>query len=162
MSRPEKYGIVRYRDLIFPQHVQTGRYLSSVHENYTSEIYQKKGTVLKLVGVIVSVSNITLLEPTSTATFFSSPVTEQQEVACFGDDSVSDANDTWRVIKFYKDNNEHDEYDYFWRIGQPFMLKHEETEYVLHSHNIEIEVDRNEVTGFRENDDENSKWIILE
>ncbi|KAL0076325.1 MIR motif-containing protein [Phycomyces blakesleeanus] len=183
MSRPQEDGIIRYGDHVSLKHVMTGRFLTSVPENYESGSYQQKTfagewesseestwIVIPPVeteeerGYEVGWDDLVRLKHVPTrANLHSheipSPVSQQQEVSCFGSDNETDENDVWRVIKFYEDS---DEYDNFWRVDQAFTLKHEQTGFVLHSHDFTIEDNRNEITVYPEGDDENNKWIVAE
>lgn len=85
-----------------------------------------------------------------------SPVSGQQEVSCFGDDENSDENDLWRVEQYDQDD---EQYDDFWRVNQPVILRHVATGKLLHSHGIELAGGRNEVTTY-DNQDENDQWAV--
>lgn len=47
----------------------------------------------------------------------------------------------------------------FWRVGQPFILRHTKTSKLLHSHDVVLEEEANEVSGF-EGTDDNDKWVV--
>lgn len=85
-----------------------------------------------------------------------SPITEQQEVSCFGDDENSDENDVWVVLQYDEDD---EQYDNFWRVDQPVIIRHVQTGKLLHSHEEPLANDENEVTAYEENDD-NSRWAV--
>ncbi|KAI9007898.1 MIR motif-containing protein [Phycomyces nitens] len=183
MSRPQEDGIVRYGDHVSLKHVMTGRFLTSEEDFYEGGSGQQKifaggweaqesstWIVIPPIeteeerGYEVGWDDLVRLKHVPTrANLHSheipSPVTEQQEVSCFGNDGESDNNDLWRVKKFYEDG---EDYDDFWRVDQPFVLQHVETGNVLHSHEHAFGEDSNEVTAYPEGDDENNKWIVAE
>ncbi|KAI8879005.1 hypothetical protein K501DRAFT_336375 [Backusella circina FSU 941] len=91
-----------------------------------------------------------------------SPVTEQQEVTCFGNDHESDRNDEWVVERWTLDEEQSDDYDEddpTWYVGRSFLLRHRDTGLVLHSHEEPWFDDVNEVTCF-DGLDENDRWRV--
>ncbi|KAI8097799.1 MIR motif-containing protein [Gilbertella persicaria] len=93
-----------------------------------------------------------------------SPVTEQQEVTCFGDDFNSDENDEWIVEQWTFDDEENEQYDEgdnTWYTGRSFFLRHKATGVTLHSHDESLDSDNNEVTGYGDGPDENDRWRVV-
>jgi hypothetical protein len=88
---------------------------------------------------------------------FPSPVTRQQEVTCFGANSVGDGNDNWRV--------ELQEGYGPWAYGKIVRLVHVPTNHALHSHegisHPTYTVGQQEVTGYSGRDD-NDWWYLFE
>lgn len=78
-------------------------------------------------------------------------------MSLFGDDENTDENDVWEVLQYDEDD---EQYDDFWRIDQPVVLRHVATGKLLHSHGIELNGNgQNEVTGYEGRDD-NDKWAV--
>ncbi|KAG2214269.1 hypothetical protein INT47_000825 [Mucor saturninus] len=57
-----------------------------------------------------------------------STVSGQQEVSCFDDDDSTNENDVWRVEQYDQDD---EQYDDFWRVNQPVILRHVATVIML-------------------------------
>jgi dolichyl-phosphate-mannose--protein O-mannosyl transferase len=106
-----------------------------------------------------------------------SPITEQQEVSCFGDDENSDENDIWVVLQYDEDSEIYEDnvsiffsenrvfvtkvfIFKFWHVDQPVIIRHVQTGKLLHSHEEALADGENEVTGYDENDD-NSRWAAV-
>lgn len=87
---------------------------------------------------------------------FPSPVTEQQETTCFGENGVGDENDNWQVEV---------EGGGIWGTSQRLRLIHVNTNYALHSHqgfsHPEWTMGQQEVTCFPGRDD-NDWWNLFE
>ncbi|HWO00896.1 MAG TPA: MIR domain-containing protein, partial [Blastocatellia bacterium] len=87
---------------------------------------------------------------------FPSPVTGQQEVTCFNNNSVGDSNDNWRIEI---------EGGGAWEIGKRVRLIHSNTNAALHSHagfsHPQWTMGQQEVTGFAGRDD-NDWWSLFE
>jgi subtilisin family serine protease len=85
---------------------------------------------------------------------FPSPVTHQQEVTCYGDNGIGDANDNWRIEI---------EGGGTWDSGKRLRLKHVTTNHALHSHlgfsHPDWTAGQQEVTGFAQSDD-NDWWFF--
>lgn len=84
-----------------------------------------------------------------------SPVTEQQEVTCYGQGGIGDGNDNWRV-----------EVDGgVWTASRRIRLIHEATNHALHSHpgwsHPQWTAGQQEVTAYADRDD-NDWWSLLE
>ncbi|EIE83554.1 hypothetical protein G6F46_009339 [Rhizopus delemar] len=95
---------------------------------------------------------------------FASPLTEQQEVTCFGDDFTTDENDQWVVEQWSFDEAENEEFDVedpTWYVGRSFYLRHASTGVTLHSHEETFGDDTNEVTGYGNGPDENDRWRVV-
>ncbi|CAO3684111.1 unnamed protein product [Rhizopus stolonifer] len=176
---PRDDGIIRYGDHIALKHASTSRFLSSKPEGYGSGSYQQKiftvesfehessWLVLPPVeteeepGYEVGWEDPVRLKHISTRVnlhshVIQSPVTGQQEVSGFGNDEETDENDVWEVLQFDEDD---EQYDDFWRVGQPFALRHKETGNILHSHEILLEEGAHEVTAC-EGREENDMWVV--
>jgi len=87
-----------------------------------------------------------------------SPKTNQQEVNCYGDDQISDINDNWLVQRHSYTNN----YDNsgYWMVNDVITLRHIQTGATLHSHNITLYDDLQEVTCFGPGHEDNDKWSV--
>ncbi|ORE09004.1 hypothetical protein BCV72DRAFT_288039 [Rhizopus microsporus var. microsporus] len=178
-GRPRDDGIIRYGDHISLKHILTGRFLTSKNETYNSGSYQQRvftndyvsdeSTWIVLPPVVTEEEPgyevgwddpVRLKHVPTRANLHShevpSPASGQQEVSCFGDDENTDDNDVWKVQQFDEDD---EQYDDFWRVGQPFILRHEVTGKLLHSHDVALEEGGNEVTGY-EGTDDNDKWVV--
>jgi hypothetical protein len=87
---------------------------------------------------------------------FPSPVTSQQEVTCYGDNGIGDANDNWRIEI---------EGGGTWDSGKRLKLIHVLTNHALHSHSgfshPQWTAGQQEVTGFSGRDD-NDLWCLFE
>ncbi|KAI9265587.1 MIR motif-containing protein [Sporodiniella umbellata] len=179
-GRPKHDGIIRYGDHVSLKHVATGRFLSSTTETYGSGSFQQK--VFTTDESPNEESTWIVLPPVQTeeepgyevgwddpirlkhiptranlhSHEYQSPISGQQEVAGFGNDENTDDNDVWTVKQFDEDD---DQYDDFWRVGQPAIIRHNATGKILHSHDLTLEDGKNEVTAF-EGTDENDKWIV--
>ncbi|KAG0750527.1 hypothetical protein G6F57_000985 [Rhizopus arrhizus] len=179
-GRPQHDGIIRYGDHVSLKHVATNRYLTSRPGSYDGGSYQQK--IFTVECSPEEESTWIVLPPAETEEEpgyevgwddpvrlkhvptrvnlhthgIQSPVSGQQEVSGFGDDETSDENDVWKVQQYNEDD---EQYDDFWRVGQPFVLRHVETDRLLHSHEMLLEEGANEVTGYEEND-ENSMWVV--
>ncbi|KAI7907936.1 MIR motif-containing protein [Cokeromyces recurvatus] len=181
MSRPQEDGIIRFGDHISLKHVFTGRYLTSRADQFyeSGSNQQKVFTIEDYPGedgtFIVIPPKVTEEEPGYEVGFedeirlkhvptranlhshdIISPVSGQQEVSCFGNDEYSDEGDVWKVLQYDEDD---EQYDDFWRVGQPVVLQHVATGKLLHSHDIALADGENEVTGFDGRDD-NDKWAV--
>ncbi|KAG1337626.1 hypothetical protein G6F62_005841 [Rhizopus arrhizus] len=179
-GRPKEDNIIRYGDHISLKHIGTNRYLASKPETYNGGSFQQKiftseGSPSDESTWIVLPPVVTEEEPgyevgwddpvrlkhlTTRVNLHSheiqSPVSGQQEVTGFGNDDTTDENDVWKVQQFDEDD---DQYDDFWRVGQPFILRHTKTSKLLHSHDVVLEEEANEVSGF-EGTDNNDKWVV--
>ena len=86
-----------------------------------------------------------------------SPVTQQQEVTCFGDNGFGDGNDNWRVEV---------EGEGAWIPGRRVRLIHVTTHHALHSHwgasHSQWTRGRQEVTGYPDRDDNDWWWVFTE
>ncbi|KAG2233152.1 MIR motif-containing protein [Thamnidium elegans] len=180
MSRPQHDGIVRFGNHISLKHVSTGRYLASVEETYNGGSFQQKvfteegspseqSTWIVIPPVITDEEagyevgfedKIRLKRVTDRSNLHShevvSPVSGQQEVSCFGDDENTDENDIWIVEQYDQDD---EQYDDFWRVDQPVIIRHATTGKLLHSHDIALEEGKNEVTAYQGTDN-NDKWSV--
>ncbi|CEP19426.1 hypothetical protein [Parasitella parasitica] len=181
MSRPQEDGIIRFGNHVSLKHVTTNRFLSSKNgEHYESGSQQQKVfSSADLLGddstwiVIPPIKSkeepgyevgfedkIRLKHIPTRANLHShevkSPASDQQEVSCFGNDEESDENDVWEVLQFDEDD---EQYDDFWRVGQPVIIRHVQTGKYLHSHDLSLSGDENEVSCFESND-ENNKWAV--
>lgn len=61
---------------------------------------------------------------------FESPITQQQEVTCYGDDYTNDENDEWVVEQWTFDDDENEEFDVedkTWYTDRSFYLRHATT-----------------------------------
>jgi hypothetical protein len=87
---------------------------------------------------------------------FPSPVTGQQEVTCYGNNGIGDANDNWRIEI---------EGGGTWDSGKRLRLIHVLTNHALHSHSgfshPQWTAGQQEVTGFAGRDD-NDWWSLFE
>ncbi|RIA99078.1 hypothetical protein C1645_811813 [Glomus cerebriforme] len=85
-----------------------------------------------------------------------SPISNQQEVICHGDENISDLNDNWLVQRHSYTNN----YDNsgYWLASDAITLRHIQTGATLHSHKIMIDDDDQEVTCYGPGHEENDKW----
>jgi hypothetical protein len=87
---------------------------------------------------------------------FPSPVTGQQEVTCYGNNGIGDANDNWRIEI---------EGGGTWDSGKRLRLIHVLTNHALHSHrgfsHPQWTAGQQEVTGFAGRDD-NDWWSLFE
>ncbi|KAG0170955.1 hypothetical protein DFQ28_009765 [Apophysomyces sp. BC1034] len=180
-ERPQEDGIIRYGDHVSLKHNQTGRFLTSNNDNYEGGsgqniVFAGGWSADEWSTFIVIPPRYTEEEPGYEVGWddevrlkhvptrrnlhshpdHESPVTGQQEVTCFGDDETSDENDIWVVAKWDEDS---DEYDDFWRVGQGFVLRHLLTGRTLHSHEELFFDENNEVTCFSELD-ENDMWRV--
>lgn len=85
-----------------------------------------------------------------------SPLTKQQEVTCFGGNSIGDSNDNWRVEV---------EGGGTWESGKRLRLIHVNTNHALHSHywwsHPSWTAGQQEVTAFASRDD-NDWWSLFE
>ncbi len=85
-----------------------------------------------------------------------SPVTQQQEVTCFGHNGIGDTNDNWRIELPGGGD---------WAPGGRIKLIHQATNHALHSHpghsHSQWTAVQQEVTGFGGRDD-NDWWWLLE
>jgi hypothetical protein len=85
-----------------------------------------------------------------------SPVTGQQEVTCYGNNGIGDANDNWRIEI---------EGGGTWDSGKRLRLIHVLTNHALHSHSgfshPQWTAGQQEVTGFAGRDD-NDWWSLFE
>ncbi|KAG2198785.1 hypothetical protein INT47_010571 [Mucor saturninus] len=180
MSRPQEDGVIRFGDHVSIKHVSTNRYLTSQQGTYESGSFQQRvftvegspndeSTWIVLPPTITEEEagyevgfedNIRLKHVTDRANLHSheieSPVSGQQEVSCFGNDDSTDENDVWRVEQYDQDD---EQYDNFWRVDQPVILRHVATGKLLHSHEISLADGGNEVTAF-EGLDDNDKWAV--
>ncbi|GAB4854680.1 Stromal cell-derived factor 2-like protein [Ancistrocladus abbreviatus] len=87
---------------------------------------------------------------------FSSPISGNQEVSCFGSDKESDTGDLWRLMIEGSGKT--------WRQDQMIRLQHVETGVYLHSHNKKysrIAGGQQEVCGMREKRADNI-WLAAE
>lgn len=82
-----------------------------------------------------------------------SPITNEGEITCFGDNGEGDTNDDWVVELQGKSEGEE------WGVRDKVRLIHVNTNYALHSRNIELSPDQQEVTGNSDRDDEDL-WVI--
>ncbi|KAI7861909.1 MIR motif-containing protein [Spinellus fusiger] len=129
-QRPQEDGIVRYGDHVSLKHVMTGRLLTSADERYIGGSNQQKvfagdwspteystWIVMPTLnsdeepGYEVGWDDLVRLKHCGTrrnlhSHGLPSPITEQQEVSCFGSDYESDINDIWRVTRFYGEEEE--------------------------------------------------------
>ncbi|KAG9291045.1 hypothetical protein G9A89_012917 [Geosiphon pyriformis] len=87
-----------------------------------------------------------------------SPKSNQQEATCFGDDKNSDSNDNW-IVRRHSYTGNYDDSGY-WCVGDIISLFHVETGKALHSHDIKLDSDYNEVTCFGKGYEENDKWLV--
>ncbi|GMH07058.1 hypothetical protein Nepgr_008898 [Nepenthes gracilis] len=88
--------------------------------------------------------------------WFSSPISGNQEVSCFGGDSESDTGDLWRLLIEGSGN--------IWRKDQRIRLQHADTGVYLHSHNKKysrIAGGQQEVCGVQDKRAENI-WLAAE
>ncbi|KAI8645982.1 MIR motif-containing protein [Parasitella parasitica] len=181
MSRPQEDGIIRFGDHISLKHVTTNRFLSSRGgEHYAGGSQQQK--VFSSATLLGDETSWIVLPPQETdeepgyevgfedkirlkhiptranlhSHVVESPTSGQQEVSCFGNDNESDENDVWEVLQFDEDD---EQYDDFWRVDQPVIIRHVQTGKLLHSHDVHLSDDENEVSAF-EGTDDNSKWTV--
>lgn len=86
-----------------------------------------------------------------------SPLSQQNEVSCFGSDGNGDIGDNWRVQVLSQRN--------FWKQGDEIRLRHEGLGYFLHSHkhryDLQIIQGQQEVTSYP-NDNADNIWIAEE
>ncbi|KAI8337466.1 hypothetical protein BC941DRAFT_425335 [Chlamydoabsidia padenii] len=166
-------GIIKYGDEIELKHVATGRYIGTDANQYQSgskqqNVFATESSSTKWVvlppegsgeekGYEVGWEDEVLLQPLDfpdqrlhSSSDAVSQITGQQEVSCY---DGSDKNDIWKVIQ-----EDEDEGDDFWRVGQRFYLQHSTTKKFLHSHEIRYLNETNEVTAFER--DENSVFIV--
>lgn len=134
-SRPD--GPIQYGNHISLKHNMTGRYLTSVegnsYENGSGQQVVFAGgwepdhettfIVIPRIGdeiegqVDVNFGDVIRLKHLATRTNLHShpdipsPITEQQEVTCYGDDFTSDENDEWIVEQWTFDEEENEEFD---------------------------------------------------
>ncbi|PHZ15087.1 uncharacterized protein RHIMIDRAFT_289581 [Rhizopus microsporus ATCC 52813] len=181
-------NIIKYGNLIALKHNMTGRYLTSrLGDNYEGGSGQQKAfaggweassetffIVLprfgdERTGEDVNFGDVIRLKHLETRANLhshpdiASPVTEQQEVTCYGDDSLTDENDEWIVEQWGFDEAENEEFDVedpTWYVGRSFILRHVATGVTLHSHEELIAEDANEVTGYGAGPDENDRWRV--
>ncbi|KAI8984303.1 MIR motif-containing protein [Mycotypha africana] len=179
MSAPQEDGIIRFGDMITLKHVATNRVLNSTggqqYEGGSNQqkVFTTEGSSGEESQWIVLPPPVTEEEPGYEVGFedkfrlvhvatrahlhshnIESPVTGQQEVSCFGNDEQSDENDIWQVLQYDEDD---EQYDNFWRVNQPVIIKHVETGNLLHSHDIVLTEGQNEVTAYG-GKDENDQW----
>jgi len=83
---------------------------------------------------------------------YSSAVTKQQEVTCYGKDGQGDGNDNFKV--------DVDGGGMVWGINSKIRLIHVLSNCALHSHATPLDADNNEVTGFSARD-ENDMWRVI-
>ena len=86
---------------------------------------------------------------------FPSPITNQQEVTCFGTNGIGDGNDDWRVE--VEDGGQ-------WAYGKWVRLIHVNTSHALHSHepytHPTYTAGQQEVTGFPSRDDNDLFYLF--
>jgi dolichyl-phosphate-mannose--protein O-mannosyl transferase len=86
---------------------------------------------------------------------FPSPVTHQQEVTCYGNNGIGDANDNWRIEI---------EGGGTWDSGTRLRLRHVPTNHALHSHlgfsHPDWTAGQQEVTCFAPPGDANDWWFF--
>ncbi|KAI8377651.1 MIR motif-containing protein [Radiomyces spectabilis] len=173
-----KDDIVRYGDHIYLKHCATGRLLSSNDEAYeggsgqqmvfASDDGDENVSVWKILtpsgseerpGYEVGYDDILRLKHLGTGRHLhsheiESPITGQQEVSGFGNDDESDDNDLWVLERL----GEGDE-DSLWHVDTPVILRHAQTRNTLHSHNEAYDDEKNEVTAYGAESDENDAWV---
>ncbi|KAJ1890629.1 hypothetical protein LPJ66_007360 [Kickxella alabastrina] len=89
---------------------------------------------------------------------FVDPLTGQNEVTCFGDQTLSDENDHW-VLERWGDGA----YGSTVRSTDTLVLRHYVSGMTLHSHDVLLREDVQSVTCFGSGRDDNNKWrIVLE
>ncbi|KAJ1935491.1 hypothetical protein GGF37_005977 [Kickxella alabastrina] len=89
---------------------------------------------------------------------FVDPLTGQNEVTCFGDQTLSDENDHW-VLERWGDGA----YGSTVRSTDTLVLRHYVSGMTLHSHDVLLHEDVQSVTCFGSGRDDNNKWrIVLE
>ncbi|PVU88666.1 hypothetical protein BB561_005746 [Smittium simulii] len=86
---------------------------------------------------------------------YKSPVTQQSEVTSFGSSSSSDTNDHWIAERF--SDRAHTQP---WSSNYHVVFKHTNTGNFLHSHDEKTQNGTNEVTGYRESEDQNNIWVM--
>ncbi|CAI2184729.1 7424_t:CDS:2, partial [Funneliformis geosporum] len=86
---------------------------------------------------------------------YSAPISDQQDV-CHGDEHISDLNDNW-LVQRHSYSNYYDNSGY-WLAGDAITLRHIQTGATLHSHNIMLDDDNQEVTCYGPGHEENDKW----
>ena len=88
---------------------------------------------------------------------FRSPLSQQQEVSCYGQDGEGDKGDNWRLRIIGGTG--------VWTKSDQFRLHHEQTGFYLHSHqhryDIQIIQGQQEVTGFQQANNDNL-WTVAE
>jgi len=85
-----------------------------------------------------------------------SPISNQQEVICHGDENTSDLNDNW-LVQRHSYTNHYDNSGY-WLANDAITLRHIQTGATLHSHSIMLDDDNQEVTCYGPGHEENDKW----
>ncbi|CAG8441615.1 13527_t:CDS:2 [Ambispora gerdemannii] len=174
---------VRMGSHITLKHVITGRFLSSHKQNYYGGSKQQQvfgnrwtpgpddywiaipaykddgepGEKIRY-GTEIRLKHITTRRNLHSHGGISSPKTNQQEVTCFGDDHVTDANDSW-IVQRHSYNQIYDNSSY-WHVDDIISLHHAATGLALHSHDHALDAEHQEVTCFGNGHEENDKWRI--
>eukprot|EP00792_Barthelona_sp_PAP020_P012395 TRINITY_DN7052_c0_g1_i1.p1 TRINITY_DN7052_c0_g1~~TRINITY_DN7052_c0_g1_i1.p1 ORF type:complete len:227 (-),score=57.42 TRINITY_DN7052_c0_g1_i1:7-648(-) len=83
---------------------------------------------------------------------YKSPLSQQQEISCFGENGEGDKSDDWKVLC---------RGDY-WKRETPVKFVHVATKKYLHSHKHEYQhpiAGQREVTGYDQENDMNNVWV---
>jgi len=176
----KRQPVVKYGDTINVLHHATKRFLKSMAKNYThrgsSNQQMVVGARIRSADTFwivksrhslgasspstpVKHGDIVRLEHVSTKRNLHShgdrpsPITKQQEVTCYGEQGIGDANDDWKLDLPAGE---------FWEEGTPFRLVHVSTGKVLHSHGHEdtqLTAGEQEITCFPMGD-VNDLWSV--
>ncbi|KAI9252149.1 MIR motif-containing protein [Sporodiniella umbellata] len=187
---PPEGNIVHIGNTISLKHNMTGRFLASEEGvSYEEGSFQQKVFAREWIpspptqfiviprvgeerdmgedvnfGEVIRLKHVGTRSNLHTHPDITSPVTGQQEVSCYGDDSLTDENDEWVVEQWPfgdEENEEFDPEDKTWYVGRSFYLKHVATGVTLHSHEEPISEDSNEVCGYGSGPDENDRWRVI-
>ncbi|KAI8636832.1 MIR motif-containing protein [Parasitella parasitica] len=190
MSDSEADGPIIFGNLISLKHNMTGRYLASVADSYyengsgqqivyaggwesseeTSFIVippigeDIEGDVEVNFGDVIRLKHLVTGAHLHSHADIASPITDQQEVTCHGDDDTSDENDEWIVEQWTFDEDENENFsldDRTWYTGRSFFLRHKNTGLTLHSHDELLTEEHNEVTCYGDGPDENDRWRVV-
>ncbi|CAG8494464.1 2518_t:CDS:2 [Ambispora leptoticha] len=177
---PKDY--VRLGSHITLKHVMTGRFLASQKQNYHGGSQQQQvfgnrwtpgpddywivmpahkhdgepGAKIRY-GDGIRLKHVTTRRNLHSHNGFKSPVSNQQEVTCFGDDHNSDSNDNW-IVQRHSYNQVYEKSQ--WHVDDIISLHHANTKLALHSHDIALDGEHQEVTCFGNGHEENDKWRI--
>ncbi|RUP47152.1 MIR motif-containing protein [Jimgerdemannia flammicorona] len=176
--------IVKIGTKLALKHVPTGRFLHTDSGHYTSpgsgqvlvyahrwtpepddfwQVLPANGDVLP-PGVPVKYGQTIRLRHVNTKRHlhshhgFQVAVSKQQEVTAFGSPFDSDTNDHWIVHRW--GTGASGAHDGEWNSFDIIVLTHKPSQASLHSHDISIANDVQEVTVFGQGGEENDKWAV--